>query len=66
MAKKERTCLSCDMLIVGRGGSKYCSDACKHDDKRPGKKSEYVRRLTDGFRLMSDDFGDEDDDYLIP
>lgn len=61
----QKACLNCgqpfdpDKFLV----QKYCSPRCREEDR--GKPSDFTKRLHDGSRLQSDDFGEEPGDDLV-
>lgn len=55
------TCMNCGQIMVGDGI--YCSMECEEKDK--GDYTNFSKRLHDGSRLQSDDFGEEPGDNLV-
>ncbi len=54
-------CTHCGQPMVGDGI--YCSRECGEKDK--GDHTDFAKRLHDGSRLQSDDFGEEPGDDLV-
>ena len=57
-----RDCEYCGRPVYGRS-YKHCSKECRKKDEE--ETSDFAKRLHDGSRLQSDDFGEEPGDELV-
>ena len=63
---KKSTCPWCGSLFVRKSKMKYCSKECREDARTKNReKISWAKRLSDGSRLLDDDFGQRAGDDLV-
>jgi len=60
--EKEYICQLCGEYFPATRIRKYCSEACREEASR---SKTWADRLHDGMRLLSDDYGELDDDESV-
>ena len=62
---QERYCQWCNSLFMPEAKNQvFCTRRCKMDST-PSYDGSFEQRLADGSRLLSDDFGELDDDESV-